>query len=646
MKKIIFYNTSIIIFFLSTYAGDISPSVSQQEYVALKDTLSHKDITKFPVGSFFNLKEFKQNFLQQNTDIDDVVFQITHQSHTESFRIYKSVEENSNVLLKKSETLHLRFLKIISQKNSNHDRMSFKFAIYNEFNNPKKCDKNIIPARQLKFDSYLSNFFVIISDIDKMSKKNIVSSLGIEKVYEEYKQDHSINIIWDPMTCEARCWYNPNPILDRTLNLFLYTDQYCKDYDAYYTKTVEPAENSSDKKLKNDKNENKKIITPLFYFQHFPLEVIANIIKQAQPQVRKDILSTCRYFTENIHLLKGEGIKKIAQNILRQNIFNKHFEFFANLDESVAKNYPILLRDNLVFKKIYNNNRVLFFLKYALLADLNEKTITQVNLPIKIITGMFEIDGQKYGFNQCVYEENNIIKYQTLWIPFFHVVTTQDFNYLKKIIERFPTLQRIIVGYLARVGQTIKEDFPFKDAHVIIQFSPVRTIKLYNLYHGNTLLHFPELDYEIHELLLKNNADLNVFAGNGNTPLHAAVQKGEVKNIELLLKHTADPYFKNNSNETPADIAIHWLESATWPGERTHALQKIKEIWKKNYPGAIKKQAKLTKIQKSKRFLWYHKDMITYIFKSLMIFSLVSLGGIFSLWKLTKRYPHIKKSIF
>lgn len=63
-------------------------------------------------------------------------------------------------------------------------------------------------------------------------------------------------------------------------------------------------------------------------------------------------------------------------------------------------------------------------------------------------------------------------------------------------------------------------------------------------------------DSRIVELLIKNGADVNLANKRGNTPLHLAVSSGQIKMTELLLKHGAQISKSNHYEETPFDLAM------------------------------------------------------------------------------------------
>jgi uncharacterized protein len=57
------------------------------------------------------------------------------------------------------------------------------------------------------------------------------------------------------------------------------------------------------------------------------------------------------------------------------------------------------------------------------------------------------------------------------------------------------------------------------------------------------------------ELLLERGADLNAAGGGGYTPLHLAASRGDVQNIEVLLRHGARSA-PSESGHTPREIAL------------------------------------------------------------------------------------------
>ena len=60
---------------------------------------------------------------------------------------------------------------------------------------------------------------------------------------------------------------------------------------------------------------------------------------------------------------------------------------------------------------------------------------------------------------------------------------------------------------------------------------------------------------DIAALLIKHNTVVNATDKWGFTPLHEAAQKGRTQLCALLLAHGADPYMKNQENQTPIELA-------------------------------------------------------------------------------------------
>ena len=57
------------------------------------------------------------------------------------------------------------------------------------------------------------------------------------------------------------------------------------------------------------------------------------------------------------------------------------------------------------------------------------------------------------------------------------------------------------------------------------------------------------------EYLLSKGADVGAQMLNGDTPLHRASLKGLKKNVEVLVRHGADPTATNFNGMTPEDVA-------------------------------------------------------------------------------------------
>ena len=82
------------------------------------------------------------------------------------------------------------------------------------------------------------------------------------------------------------------------------------------------------------------------------------------------------------------------------------------------------------------------------------------------------------------------------------------------------------------------------------------------------------------ELLLKNDADVDVVDNNRQTPLHFAAESAQPRICKAFLNHSASPNAKDRSGNTPLHLAAAHGEAAeplgliavtrepsmTWPG--------------------------------------------------------------------------------
>jgi len=57
------------------------------------------------------------------------------------------------------------------------------------------------------------------------------------------------------------------------------------------------------------------------------------------------------------------------------------------------------------------------------------------------------------------------------------------------------------------------------------------------------------------ECLLNHNADINAKNDVDSTPLHLAIEDGNLSVVEFLLNHSADLNAKNENNSTPLHLA-------------------------------------------------------------------------------------------
>jgi ankyrin repeat protein len=53
------------------------------------------------------------------------------------------------------------------------------------------------------------------------------------------------------------------------------------------------------------------------------------------------------------------------------------------------------------------------------------------------------------------------------------------------------------------------------------------------------------------------NKSVPIFESGGKTPLHVAAEKGNIKCVELLLKHKSNQHAKDFDGNTPLDLAIY-----------------------------------------------------------------------------------------
>jgi ankyrin repeat protein len=74
---------------------------------------------------------------------------------------------------------------------------------------------------------------------------------------------------------------------------------------------------------------------------------------------------------------------------------------------------------------------------------------------------------------------------------------------------------------------------------------------------GDTLLHAAVTRGELEdvELLLTSGAKVNAAGDLGNTPLHEAASRGLVNIVKTLLRYGADINIRNEFGETPLDLA-------------------------------------------------------------------------------------------
>jgi FOG: Ankyrin repeat len=116
-------------------------------------------------------------------------------------------------------------------------------------------------------------------------------------------------------------------------------------------------------------------------------------------------------------------------------------------------------------------------------------------------------------------------------------------------------------------------------------------------------------------LLLSYKADPNIQTIEKKTPLHYAVVYKEPEIIKLLLKHEANPSIKDNSGQTPADLAneFYYLFIIEHPLTTVSEASSNKESWFSIE--ALKESVVETKRNSTKESLFnffYKLSMINY----------------------------------
>jgi ankyrin repeat protein len=85
-------------------------------------------------------------------------------------------------------------------------------------------------------------------------------------------------------------------------------------------------------------------------------------------------------------------------------------------------------------------------------------------------------------------------------------------------------------------------------------------IEIYNTdSKGNNVLHLAariEARYNILEMLVKSQYDLNVRNNSGDTAAHIASQKGNLMHLQALVEYGADINMLNNHSLSPLYLAI------------------------------------------------------------------------------------------
>lgn len=377
-------------------------------------------------------------------------------------------------------------------------------------------------------------------------------------------------------------------------------------------------------------------IIKLSFFDKLPLEITKNILEFTEAETRINVLSTCHNFTMSIGILKPILMKKIVQHMVLQNVFKGNFGTFDELNEEVKNQLPrIIFNDNPQFKNSYDKMWALYSFCYTDIAKLRGLFEKLPLGSVRLKADNVEIYKQeRYKIHMFTYQENNEILYQTVFLPTFNLTSDLAWQNIKKIIEQFPKLKRIVVNEILIKPEEIEKNYPLQYGNIIIQSYPkIESGKAIQT-KMKTILHFPHMDYKIFELLLENKIDPNVPDMMGDTTLHCASLKGKLDIVKLLLKHGADPYFRNHMNYTPADRVIWRTEAMKKNGQTINPeIEETVKFWQSNYPRAIDVQ-ELPKItreiipsspQEEPRFLNNSKKYPLFIILTFI------LGG--SLWR-------------
>ncbi len=135
------------------------------------------------------------------------------------------------------------------------------------------------------------------------------------------------------------------------------------------------------------------------------------------------------------------------------------------------------------------------------------------------------------------------------------------FEYVPKHNSRFTQLQQAVISHNIDTIRTLlvctADPNETKQSYFVTDL-PNQT-PLYTLVKTSSCKKNPEqviLEHSIAQLLILHGADVNKANGIQETPLHAAVQTGNLPMIQCLIRSGANVTKQNFRNKTPLDIAI------------------------------------------------------------------------------------------
>ncbi|KAL3891287.1 hypothetical protein ACJMK2_003550 [Sinanodonta woodiana] len=82
---------------------------------------------------------------------------------------------------------------------------------------------------------------------------------------------------------------------------------------------------------------------------------------------------------------------------------------------------------------------------------------------------------------------------------------------------------------------------------------------------------------DVVQLLLENDADVNILNNDGDTPLHKAAYTGRESTVMLLLEHNADVNIRNAEDQTPKDVSQNKQIKKVLEAAEAHEFNKIKK---------------------------------------------------------------------